>query len=57
MFRHDTTEGYSQAELDAMNVELLRRLNSDEFDGIEQSERTKLISEDICRRVGNDLRA
>ena len=57
MFRQDNTERYSQAELDAMNVELLRRLNSDEFDGIEQSERTKLISEDICRRVGNDLRA
>jgi len=42
------TEGYSQEELDKMNIELKRRLASDELEGVEESEREKTISERVA---------
>jgi len=50
MFRMDNTEGFTEAELDWMNADLSRRLESDEFQGLEKPEREKYISEDILGR-------
>jgi hypothetical protein len=50
MFSDDNTEGFSVSELDEMNTELSRRLESNELEGLPEYEREKAISEEILRR-------
>jgi len=50
MFSDDNTEGFSESELNEMNTELFRRMNSAEYEGMPEYEREKAISEDILRR-------
>ena len=49
-FTSENTEGFSEVECGSMNIELFRRLKSDELIGMPDYEREKMISEEILNR-------
>jgi len=46
----DNTEGFSEDECQDMNIELFRRLKTNELSGLSDAEREQIISEEILGR-------
>lgn len=52
MFTRDNTEGYTQAELDALNAELAQRLAAIDPDDTEaRAEAEKAFADEVSRRL------
>ena len=49
MFTFDNTEGFTEDELNEMNADLNNRIASGELEGLEYSERVKIIEERILQ--------
>jgi hypothetical protein len=49
-FTDENTSGFSDDEIEEMNIELFRRLKSDEMTGIDDAEREIQISQEILNR-------
>ena len=49
-FTDENTRGFSDDEIEEMNIELFRRLKSDEMIGIDDAEREIQISQEILNR-------